>query len=343
MTAGAMASLGAPRRAARVGTARLCGIALVLLLGMLGRAGADAALGSAGHRPWQVGVSAEQRARAEQEFLAGNSRFEQSDYAGAAVHYRAALATWQHPSIQFNLAVCLINLDKPVEAYDQLQGSLRFGRDGLRDHFDEANNYARLLLGRISTLEIAIPPGAQVTLDGAPVVGEAGAARVTLRLAPGRHSLVARKAEFELWSKDLVLVPGETAREVIELRAPRTRTVRRWSTRLPWWTLAGGALLAGVGAASFRYGSERHEDVIAQSRACAEFVGCSNAAELRRREDRALRYRNAGLAGLAVGATAVVTGVVLLVLNQPRQVLERPGVAVQLSDHHLGLGWTHAF
>ena len=298
-----------------------------------------------GDRPWQRGVSSEHRAAAEREFLAGNRLFERSEYAAAAARYRQAIATWAHPSIQFNLAVCLFYLDRPVEAYDTLQASLRFGRDGLRDHFDEANNYLRLLRDRISTLEVELPAGARVPLDGEPLVAIDGKV-VRRRLSPGRHALVARKPRFETWSKDLVLPPGEVTREVIVLRAPRTKTVRRWSAVMPWWVAGAGMVAAGAGAAALMVGNADQRAVTAAvAQRCPPPAGCPDGLPkgLSSEEARARLTQRLGVSLMATGAAVVVTGVVLLVLNQPRQVLESSGLSVQVSSQDVALGWSHAF
>lgn len=319
--------------------------------------GKDAGLGS-GEKPWQRGVTAGQRAAAEQEFLAGNALFERSEYAAAAARYRVALASWAHPAIQFNLAVCLIHLERPVEAYDTVQAALRFGREALPEHFDEATNYQRLLRDRIATLEVTLPagvPGAVVTLDGAELAadesadeGAAGGApsRVSRRLAPGRHALVARAPRLETWSKDLVLPPGEVTREVIELRAPRTRTVRRWPAARPWWVMGAGGAASALGAASLLLGNANMRAVTAEvTQRCPPPGGCPGGlpAALAGERDRAVLEQRAGMTLLFAGGAAVATGVVLLVLNQPRQVLETPGLSLRLAPGEVGLGWAHAF
>jgi hypothetical protein len=299
-----------------------------------------------GDRPWQRGVDAARRAAAEREFLGGNGLFERSEYAAAAARYRVALASWEHPAIQFNLAVCLIHLDRPVEAYDTVVAALRFGREALPEHFDEAQNYERLLRDRIATLEVELPAGAAVTLDGAPLVAAGGQARVRRRLAPGRHSLVAKKARFETWSKDLVLPPGEVTLEVIELRAPRTRTVRRWSSAMPWWVAGGGGAAAALGAASLLLGNANMRAVTAEvTQQCPPPTGCAAGLPpgLEGDRDRARLEQGAGAALLVAGGAALVTGVVLMVMNQPRQVLETSGVALRVSGEELGMGWSYAF
>lgn len=301
-----------------------------------------------GEKPWQRGVTAEARAAAEREFLAGNALFERSEYAAAAARYRVALGSWAHPAIQFNLAVCLIHLDRPVEAYDTVQAALRFGREALPERFDEAHTYERLLRDRIATLEVTLPAemvGAVVTLDGEPLVG-AGGERVTRRLAPGRHALVARKERFETWSKDLVLPPGEVTREVIALRAPRTRTVRRWPAARPWWVMGAGGATAALGAASLLLGNANLRAVTAEvTQQCPPPDGCRDGlpSGLAGERDRAVLQQRVGATLLVGGAAVVATGVVLLVLNQPREVLDTPAVTVRISPEEIGLGWAHAF
>jgi tetratricopeptide (TPR) repeat protein len=302
-----------------------------------------------GDKPWQRGVDAGQRAAAEAEFLSGNALFERSEYAAAAEKYRAALRSWAHPAIQFNLAVCLIHLDRPVEAYDTVQAALRHGREALPEHFDEANTYERLLRDRISTLEVTLPAerkGTTVTLDGESLVADAGEAKVTRRLAPGRHALVARRAHFETWSKDLVLLPGEVTREVIVLRAPRTRTVRRWSASTPWWVAGAGGAAAVVGTASLLLGNANVRAVNAEvTRQCPPPSGCSEGlpSELASDRARAQLEQRMGVTALMAGAATLATGVVLLVLNQPRQVLDTPGVALRVTPEEIGIGWSRAF
>lgn len=296
-----------------------------------------------GDKPWQRGVDAGRRAAAEREFLAGNRQFERSEYVAAAEHYRVALRSWDHPAIQFNLAVCLIHLERPVEAYDAVAASLRFGREAIPEHFDEAQNYERLLRDRIATLEVVLPEGAAVTLDGEALMAEGGAGRageVRRRMAPGRHSLVARRARFETWSKDLVLPPGEVTREVIVLRAPGTRTVRRWSAAMPWWVAGAGGAAMAAGAASLLLGNANMRAVTAEvTQQCPPPMGCPSGlpSGLEADRDRAELQQGLGAALLVAGGAAVATGVVLMVLNQPREVLDTSGMSVKVAPGELGV------
>ena len=82
---------------------------------------------------------------------------------------------------------------------------------------------------------------------------------------------------------------------------------------------------------------------------CPPPMGCRDGlpSGLAADRDRAELEQRAGVTLLAAGAAAVATGVVLLVLNQPRQVLDSsavtPGVTIQVTPEQLGLGWAHAF
>jgi hypothetical protein len=339
------------RRAAGHRTAAILA-ALLMSAAAASAARAEGAPGdelASGDRPWQRGVDAGQRAAAEREFLDGNALFERSEYAAAAEKYRAALRSWEHPAIQFNLAVCLIHLERPVEAYDTVQAALRYGREALPEHFDEANNYERLLRDRIATLEVTLPVerrGTTVTLDGEPLLASAEEHKVSRRLAPGRHALVARRAHFETWSKDLVLPPGEVTREVIVLRAPRTRTVRRWSAAMPWWVAGTGGAAVAIGTASLLLGNANVRAVTAEvTRQCPPPSGCMDGlpSGLAGDRDRARLEQRVGVSLLVAGAATVATGVVLLVLNQPRQVLDTTGVALRVTPEEIGIGWSHAF
>lgn len=335
-------------------------VVAALALGSAGAAHADEQRGAAqgdgkeerlggGDRPWQRGVDAGRQAAAEREFFAGNALFERSEYAAAAERYRAALRSWDHPAIQFNLAVCLIHLERPVEAYDAVAASLRFGREAMPARFDEAQNYERLLREQIATLEVVLPDGAAVTLDGEALVAAGGAGRageVRRRLVPGRHALVARKDRFETWSKDLVLPPGEVTREVIMLRAPQTRTVRRWSAAMPWWVAGGGGAALAVGAASLLLGNANMRAVTAEvTQQCPPPAGCPGGlpSSLAADRDRAELQQGVGTSLMIAGGAAVVTGVVLMVLNQPREVLDTRGVAVKVAPGEMGVRWSYAF
>ena len=78
-------------------------------------------------KPWAAGVSAENQKAALDLYNDGAKAFGDADYKDALATYTRALALWDHPAIRYNIAVCLINLDRPVEALDNLEHAMRFG------------------------------------------------------------------------------------------------------------------------------------------------------------------------------------------------------------------------
>src|ERR1041384_5557334 len=67
-------------------------------------------------RPWAAGVSESEQAVALKLYVAGNLEFAESRFAQALAKYKEAIQHWEHPAIRYNMAVCLINLDQPLEA-----------------------------------------------------------------------------------------------------------------------------------------------------------------------------------------------------------------------------------
>src|SRR5262249_43654840 len=84
-----------------------------------------------GNRPWAQGVSDQQQTQALDKFKQGNALFEDHQYANALTTYREAIAFWDHPAIRFNIAVSLIHLDDPVQAFENLESALRYGESPL--------------------------------------------------------------------------------------------------------------------------------------------------------------------------------------------------------------------
>src|SRR5262249_18121521 len=97
-------------------------------------------------RPWAAGVSEEEQKTAFELFGNGNREFGESRTAEALKWYREALQHWDHPSIRYNMAVCLIDLNELLEANDNLERSLAFGEGALPPaQYREALRYQKLL------------------------------------------------------------------------------------------------------------------------------------------------------------------------------------------------------
>lgn len=279
-------------------------------------------------RPWAAGVSAADQQSALALFEAGNVLFTESQYAAALVRYRDALKLWDHPAIRYNAAVSLINLDQPLGALEHLEAALTHGEAPLGpENHRQALLYKKLLVAQVAELEVTCTePNAEVMLDGETLFRAPG--RASRRLLPGAHQLIARKSGFLTETRALDLPAGRLTRAEMKLQALSAlpmRTVRRWPGWQPWAVLGGGALVGLAGApflASASSNFQTFDDEVA--RQCP--TGCSEAElppSARDARDRAEFQNGVAVTLFAVGGAGVVTGVVLLVLNQPRLEPER--------------------
>jgi hypothetical protein len=271
-------------------------------------------------------VTAEQRARAQALLEEGNELFLRARHRDALARYQLAVQTWDHPAIRFNIVRALIQLDRPVEAYDNLQLALRHGSAPLEEQiYAEAQAYDRLLRGRIAELEIATAQdGVAVTLDGRAFLRGPGMQRT--RLLPGAHQIVGKKPGHLTVTRDVVVLPG--ANDIIEITLPSfeeaTVTTRRWAIWKPWAVLGAGAATIGLGALLERESGDDldkfREDL---GRLCAE-VPCREqdlpASTRSLERDATLEHRLA-VGAFVVGGAAVVTGLTLVVLNRPISAL----------------------
>ena len=271
--------------------------------------------------PWSAGVTEAQKATAKGHLDRGNALAVENKHREALAAYEQALAAYDHPAIRFNMVKMLINLDRPVEAFDNLEPALKYGAAPLGDElFADAQNYRKLLIGQIANVEIGCTQeGAAVSLDGEPFVSCPGRKRTRVR--PGRHAIVASKTGFLTLSRDEPLAPGDNP--AIELvlvpleKATITRT--RWAAWKPWAVVGAGVLVGSLGVvveidARGQFSDyERRLTLECGDLVCAEDPGQSEL-------DRALLRDRIGISMIAVGAAAVAVGGVLLVLNRPYQV-----------------------
>lgn len=314
-------------------------MAIAVVLGV-GSAWADTAKPSV-DKPWAAGVPEAEQATALAMYREGNTEFQESRYAQALVKYRDALKHWDHPAIRFNMAVCLVNLDQPLEAYEHLIAALKYNDAPIgADAYAQGLTYKKLLLGQLANLKVTSDiDGAEVTLDGKPLLkGKGEAAQM---LVPGAHQVVASKAGFVTETASLVLLPGKDTVHAVHLLpiVIRTHMVRRWNARTPW-------IIAGVGAGTAALGGLFEYLAFKDHRAydstlmmlcqagCPESVGAS--------EKSAARTENiAGVSLLVVGGAGLAIGLVGVYLNVPRAVVEHaPVVTPTLGGAMTTIGWS---
>ena len=206
-------------------------------------------------KPWAAGVSKVEQQLAFAIYNDANTDFTESRYAEALAKYREAVKHWNHPAIRFNMAVSLINLERPVEAYEHLEAALKYGAAALGDDaYAKGLAYKQKLDAELARLRVTSDvDGVDVTLDGQPLIH--GRGDVTRRLVPGEHQVVATKPGYLTQTTKLALASGAERVHLVELVAIPEKVVHRTNTAPAWIVVgAGGALaLAGLGAHVFWY------------------------------------------------------------------------------------------
>ncbi|MEZ4399535.1 MAG: PEGA domain-containing protein [Kofleriaceae bacterium] len=279
--------------------------------------------------PWSVGVTDAAKAAAQGHVDAGNAQFLAGKFVDALAAYRAALAAWDHPAIRFNVVRCLIQLDRPVEAADELKLALRYGAAPLDDAvYAEAVTYDKLLANQIGELTVTCAQrDVAVTLDG--VALATCPIEISRRLRPGAHQVVGTRPGYLTEAPTVIVLGGEPTRLALTLAplAASARVVHRWSPAVPWLVFGGGLVVAGAGglvdlsAAADAASYDRYVAQHCAERACDRDLELAAVAAL---ETRAAQKSVIGTGLVVVGAGAAVTGAVMLYLNRARTVSDAP-------------------
>jgi hypothetical protein len=277
------------------------------------------------NQPWSTGVSPQQQKHAETLYQEGNRDFTNGFFASAVTKYQAALQHWNHPGIHYNLALALISLDRPIEAYQSIVAALSHGTDALHpEEYQRALDNKRALLRQIAVVEVICEePGAAVTLDGKPLF--TGPGRVTTMVLPGKHQIVASKVEYLTATRAFKLAGEERTRLELRLVAAYQSSTRVQHRRTwPRWAATGLGLGAGATAAmlhwQFRIDSDRLSDTLRKE--CP--TGCpAYPEELVPLRERLEWQRNVAYAGYAAAGALLATGAVLMYLDRTQTTKTR--------------------
>ena len=306
----------------------------VLIAACLLLAGGRAWAQSTANQPWSTGISPEQQQHAETLYQEGNRDFANGFVAAAVTKYQAALQHWNHPGIHYNLALALISLDRPLEAYESIVAALGHGIDALHpEEYQRALDHKRALRRRIAAVEVICEePGAAVTLDGKPLL--TGPGRITTMILPGKHQLVVSKAGYLTTTKAFTLAGAARTRLELRLVAtyqPSTHVQHRRTW--PQWAVTGLGLGAGAAAAmlhwQFSVDAHRLNDLLRQE--CP--AGCTPYPEaLVPLRERVEWQRTVAFTAYATSGAFVAFGAALAYINRPKTARAKARhEAVQLS------------
>ena len=274
-------------------------------------------------KPWAVGVSEANQQKALAKFQEGNASFIKDEWRKALDAYTEALTYWDHPNIRYNAAVCLIKLDRSVEAYEHMQAALRYGDAPLGgDLYKQGETYLQMLKRTTAYIEIVCeqPQGVQVTLDGQPLE----TCPATKLVLPGKHQIVSEKPGYRTERREVMAPPGgkETVVIVMQLEGTRKLT-RRWSRWVPWTVVGVGAALGLASVPLYLTTQSRfdaYDEDVADHCRMMPSGGCE-PGEIARFDGQlsdARRLRAITYSSMAIGATGVAVGLVLVLMNQPR-------------------------
>jgi len=292
---------------------RICLLALVLAAAAPARADS----------PWTQGVTEEQKAAAKKLLDAGNALLLENKYVEALEQYTAAIKIWDHPAIRFNMVRCLIQLQRNVEAYDNLKLALKYGKAPLEDAvYNEALAYDKLLSTQVSDLTVRCgQAGVAVTLDGKPFA--TCPANETRRLAPGPHQVVGTKQGLLPKTLELVVIGGKPLAVELELQPLEAgaRIVHRWPGYVPWTVAGGGAIVLAVGGLLEYIAGQQMKsyDKFVDER-CTGNCPESELADVAYLKHDAEINSTIGIGLMVAGGATLATGAVLLYLNRGRTV-----------------------
>lgn len=295
-------------------------------------------------KPWLRGTTPAQRAEAEKLLRSGNTLFHEAKYRQALEVYRRAAAIWDHPAIRFNMTRALINLDRPVEAFENLELSLRYGRGPLNARlYSDAISYRRLLVARLAQLEVrCVQAGVVVSVDGRPVVSCPG--QRTLRVLPGNRQIVGSRAGYLTRKQDVVVMPATKRRVDMHLLtiAEATKTRRRWAVWKPLAVIGGGVGLASLALLFESASRNSREAYDVQLRQMCPDTPCAQDALPESIWRRARTERVLAVSFGLLGAATLATGTILLILNRATQVLPAQGanLAPIIAPHTAGMALT---
>jgi tetratricopeptide (TPR) repeat protein len=313
---------------------------------------ADKKHGSA-EAPWAQGVSKAHQQQAFALFQEGNDLFAQERYTDAYEAYAKALAKWDHPSIQLNIAICLTLMKKPLDAWEHLEAALKYGKQGLGDDdYKKALEKQATLDATLAEVQITSEQDdVKVMLDGQLLF--TGKSSVKKHVLAGPHQLVATRDGYQPETRALDLPAGQPTQQTVKLdlekvTVQRENYERRWQWWIPWATVGSGVALALIGTGVYL---AARSDMNAYDNALAAHCpsGCTPAMvaslNLSSQEEHARRVSGVGIGFWVAGGLVASAAGVMAVLNRPHLEIEgHPAdVAIVTTPEYVGASFSLSF
>jgi hypothetical protein len=268
---------------------------------------------------------------ARNAFRQGNDLLNNGLFPQSVARYRDAINCWDHPAIHYNLALALINLDKPIEVFEQLNLAIQYGADPVgQDKFDHAKEYLKLVAGQLADIEVSCDmKGAKIAVDGKEAFIAPGTYKAKVRV--GKHTFYGEKEGYNARVTAPFIGPGDTYRIELKLYTipELTRYRCKWNcgTRTPYYILAGGAV-AGIAGGIFEFmASSSYKDFNeAVARCNTPAMGCdtATAGSIIDKRNSGDTKRAIGYVGYGVAGAAIAAGAVILWLNRREAYQIRP-------------------
>jgi len=272
--------------------------------------------------PWSTGVTEDRKREASDLLDEGNALYLDRHYAEALARYRKALASWDNPGIRANIVRCLVQLERWVEAAENLDRALAYGDKPLKpDVYEEMLVIQKLLANQLGDLVIrCADPGVAVTLDGH-AVATCPADR-TVKVEVGGHQIVGTKQGYLTETRSVIVVASQrTPVTVAPVPLDRAGVVtRRWPLAVPLSVLAGGVAVGGVGALVRLKASGDMASYDTAVRQGCRTKGCTADMVDGALKSRALLENKIAITVISVGVAATIVGGVLLYLDRARTI-----------------------
>lgn len=305
------------------------GLSLLLALWALPALSEQSGLGVGQKRPWARGVPEADQAAAATYFDQGNALLENSLFMKAVESYEQALQLWSHPSIHYNLALALVNLNEPLRLHKHLTEAMRYEGQPLdASKITRVQDLLKVVERQLVHVKITCDvPGATVQMNGKELFAAPG--RYETFVLPGEYTFTVLKEDYPLNERRRLGGAGEEL--ILDYRVytqeELTRYHRPWPAWRPWVVVGAGALLSGSGLLLHNQANDRYRSFDAAVARCSSANngrGCLPSPEVLSEQSRGSRFQTAALGTFSVGGAALALGLTLAYFNRLQAELISP-------------------